>query len=168
MLFEAGEEWREDVGKEGGGKVRRRGKRIEDCHLLSARNRHSLQNSLPIVSLAPAHMCSLPNHEAKCTSSRTITTSILNKITPPVPVWLMGRVWEQRRGDKLPAAACSISHIRWALSIGEELPGERSQTWSPKERTGTGSRNPELPLLLLLWLVPAPTVRGKGQLAGFR
>ncbi|KAJ4946959.1 hypothetical protein JOQ06_009002 [Pogonophryne albipinna] len=32
----------------------------------------------------------------------------------------MGRAWEQRHGDKLPAAACSISRIRWALSIGEE------------------------------------------------
>lgn len=59
--------------------------------------------------------CSSPrvlpaNREAKCTSSHTITTSILNKITPAVPVWLMGRVWEQRRKDKPPAAASSISH----------------------------------------------------------
>lgn len=44
----------------------------------------------------------------KYTSSRTIITSILNKITPAVPVWLMGHVWEQRHKDKLPAAACSI------------------------------------------------------------
>lgn len=59
--------------------------------------------------------CSSPrvlpaNREAKCTASHTITTSILNKITPAVPVWLMGRAWEQRRRDKPPAAACSVSH----------------------------------------------------------
>lgn len=146
MSYEAGEEQgKEFLGKERGGKVRRRRKRVEGCHLLSARNRHShppLHTSAPVL---PPHCLfrSSPRvllgktAEPKCTSSRTITTSILNKITPAVPVWLMGCVREQRRADKPPAAF----HVRWALSIGEELPGELSQTSSPQEHTGTRSRN---------------------------
>lgn len=113
---------------------------LEYRHLLRARNKHSpppKKSSLPIVSAAPAHVCSQQTEKPKCTSSCTITTSILNKITPAVPVWLMGCVWEQRHKDKLPAPPPAFHCC--ASYIGEEPPGELSQTWSPQEHTGAAT-----------------------------
>lgn len=164
------EEGREDVGKEWGGKVRRRRKRIEDCHLLSARYRHSLP---PDPKLPPHCLsCSSPrvlsvNHEAKCTSNRTITTSILNKITPAAPVWLMGRVWEQRRRDKLPAAACSISHTpgsihRRGTAWGVEPNIEPTRAHWHMERESLAAT------AAAVACAHNHCVRGKRQLAGFR
>lgn len=120
---------------------------------------HCLSSSSPRV--LPA------NREAKCTSSRTITTSILNKITPAVPVWLMGRVWEQRRRDKPPADACSISHTlgsihRRGAAWGAEPNIEPTRVHWHREQESLAATAAAVAYGHNYY------VRGKGQLAGFR
>lgn len=98
------------------------------------------KNSSPwSVMLSAVHVFS----QQTVTPNHTITTSILNKITPPVPVWLLGRVWEHGRRDKPPVDARSPLHMP-AQSIGDELLGDRSQVCSPQEHTGNENEDTEL------------------------
>lgn len=132
-------------------------KREEDRCLLRAWNRLStshpfshhtirFQNCQLVVSPPPAHVRSKQTAGAQCTSAsaHTIATSVLKEITPAVPVWLMGRVSEQRRGDKPPAAARSISRTLGSVNRRGASQGVEPST-APK-REHESCRNPE-PLL---------------------
>lgn len=108
------------------------------CHFPSP-----IQTPSPFVYPVLAHVCFEQNCEAQCTSRRTIATSALNKITPAVPVWLMGRVREQRRRDKPLAAACSISHTLGSIhgrgaSWGAE-PNHQTHERCRKQESGAAS-----------------------------
>lgn len=114
---------------------------LEYYRLLRARNRHSPPPKKALSPLFPLLRPTCAPSKArsqKCTFSCTIPTSILNKITPAVPVWLMGRVWEQRRKDKPPATPPAFHCC--ASYIGEKQPpGELSQTRSPQEHSGAAT-----------------------------